>query len=784
MSVRLSDVIEVLDEAYPPRLAQSWDSVGLVCGDPDDVLDSVTIAVDATPAVVDEVPEAGLLLAHHPLLLRGVDTVAASTPKGALVHRLIRTGRSLFTAHTNADSASPGVSDALPHALGLTVEAVLEPLRARRIWTSGSSTCRARTQKRCRPRCLRPAPATSATTRTAAGASAASGSSCRTRGRHPRWAASAPSSGWTKTGSRSSHPRERGPTCCRRCAPPIRTKSPRSTSSRWCPRPVTPDWAASATLPQPEPLRAFVSRVGAALPQTSWGVRAAGDPDAIVSRVAVCGGAGDSLLSDRGRADVQAYVTADLRHHPADEHRRASDVALIDVAHWASEFPWCAPGRRACCGPISGRRCRCGCPPSAPTRGILATQPGGDRVMKAEVAQQRSLLELSELDAELSRMAHQPPICRSAKRSSGCRPSTTPPMTGWARCESRWRTWTLRCRGSSRRSMRCASAKTGTGRCSVRGRPTPSNWRTCSTSWRPWNAVRAAWKIRCWRSWSGARSCRPSRPPSWSAIEALQAELASAQQALDAALAEIDEARQAHSSRRETLGRDTGPRPVGRSTSDSAPGEGRAPGTLQGHRCGSCRIEIDRGDLARITAAAEDEVVRCPECGAILLRVKGFGSVKVVIEADGGSRGNPGPAGYGAVVLTADRATVLAESKQAIGRATNNVAEYRGLIAGLDDAVKLGATEVEVFMDSKLVVEQMSGRWKVKHPDLIELHAQARGAGVAVRPDQLRVDSAGAQQACRSAGQRGDGRRGRDLDRDSDRTSEGVCRDPRKPRCR
>jgi ribonuclease H / adenosylcobalamin/alpha-ribazole phosphatase len=105
---------------------------------------------------------------------------------------------------------------------------------------------------------------------------------------------------------------------------------------------------------------------------------------------------------------------------------------------------------------------------------------------------------------------------------------------------------------------------------------------------------------------------------------------------------------------------------------------------------------------------------------------QGIRAVKVVIEADGGSRGNPGPAGYGAVVRTADRSTVLAESKQAIGRATNNVAEYRGLIAGLDDAVKLGATEVAVFMDSKLVVEQMSGRWKVKHPDLVELHTQAR----------------------------------------------------------
>lgn len=100
--------------------------------------------------------------------------------------------------------------------------------------------------------------------------------------------------------------------------------------------------------------------------------------------------------------------------------------------------------------------------------------------------------------------------------------------------------------------------------------------------------------------------------------------------------------------------------------------------------------------------------------------------MKVVIEADGGSRGNPGPAGYGAVVWTEDRTSVLAEAKQAIGRATNNVAEYRGLIAGLDDALNLGATEAAVYLDSKLLVEQMSGRWKVKHPDLIELHAEAR----------------------------------------------------------
>ncbi|MCW1958059.1 MAG: bifunctional RNase H/acid phosphatase [Mycobacterium sp.] len=100
--------------------------------------------------------------------------------------------------------------------------------------------------------------------------------------------------------------------------------------------------------------------------------------------------------------------------------------------------------------------------------------------------------------------------------------------------------------------------------------------------------------------------------------------------------------------------------------------------------------------------------------------------MKVIVEADGGSRGNPGPAGFGCVVLSEDRATVLAEHGQSIGITTNNVAEYRGLIAGLEQARRLGAEDVEVRMDSKLVVEQMAGRWKVKHPGLAELHQQAR----------------------------------------------------------
>ncbi|WP_421839980.1 Nif3-like dinuclear metal center hexameric protein [Mycobacterium sp.] len=341
MSARLADVIAVLDEAYPPQLAQSWDSVGLVCGDPDDVLDSVTIAVDATPAVVDNVPEASLLLVHHPLLLRGVDTVAASTPKGALVHRLIRSGRSLFTAHTNADSAFPGVSDALAHALGLHVEAVLDPLPAvadldkwviyvprensealqEAIFAVGAGHIG--DYSHC----------SWSVTGTGQflphdGASPAIGSvGTVERVAEDRIEAIAPARLRTDVlaALRNAHPYE----------------EPAFDIFALVAPPAEAGLGRIGTLPQPEPLHAFVSRVGAALPRTSWGVRAAGDPDMRVSRVAVCGGAGDSLLASAASADVQAYVTADLRHHPADEHRRASNVALIDVAHWASEFPWC-----------------------------------------------------------------------------------------------------------------------------------------------------------------------------------------------------------------------------------------------------------------------------------------------------------------------------------------------------------------------------------------------------------------------------------------------------------
>ncbi len=133
VSVPLREVIAALEARYAPALAESWDAVGLVCGDPEEPVRRVLFAVDATTAVVDEVIRTGadLLVTHHPLLLTPVHGVPADDPKGRLVHRLIRAGAGLFVAHTNADrAADSGVNDALAAVLGLRDAVPLEPAPA------------------------------------------------------------------------------------------------------------------------------------------------------------------------------------------------------------------------------------------------------------------------------------------------------------------------------------------------------------------------------------------------------------------------------------------------------------------------------------------------------------------------------------------------------------------------------------------------------------------------------------------------------------------------------
>lgn len=340
--VTLADVVAVLDSAYPPRLAESWDSVGLVCGDLADPVGTILFAVDATAEVVDEAIEWGadLLVVHHPLLLRGVDTVAASTPKGALIHRLVRSGCALFTAHTNADSANPGVSDALASLLGVSGTRPIEPIDApstdkwvvfvpaghsdsvrQALFDAGAgaigdySECSWSAQGigQFLPR---------------TGADPAIGVvGSLTRLDEDRIETVAPASlrAAVLAALRRAHPYE----------------EPAFDVFEQARLPTSTGLGRVGHLLAPTTLRDFTETVRAALPSTVWGVRAAGDPDAVVSTVAMCGGAGDSFLGAVGQLGADVYVTSDLRHHPVDEHLRAGGPAVIDVAHWASEWPWC-----------------------------------------------------------------------------------------------------------------------------------------------------------------------------------------------------------------------------------------------------------------------------------------------------------------------------------------------------------------------------------------------------------------------------------------------------------
>ncbi|MGV9333945.1 Nif3-like dinuclear metal center hexameric protein [Nocardia sp. NPDC003726] len=339
----LADLIGALDAAYPPALAEPWDSVGLVCGDPAEELTRVLFAVDATAAVVNEAIDwrAQALVVHHPLLLRGVDTVAASTPKGALLHRLIRAGCALFTAHTNADSADPGVSDALAAAIGLTVTGPLDAkpeapvdnwvIQVPRTHTdavlAALFAAGAGAGGHCCDRALR-VPATEQF-RPIAETGPDQGSLTELRYvEEDRIEVSAPRSARSAvlTALRASHPGE----------DPVYHIGERAEL------PSSLGIGRVGTLPQPESLRAFADRVARALPPTAWGVRAAGDPDRTVYTVAVCGGAGDSYLGRATGLGVDVYLTSDLRHHPVDEHLRKGGPAVVDAAHWATEFPWCA----------------------------------------------------------------------------------------------------------------------------------------------------------------------------------------------------------------------------------------------------------------------------------------------------------------------------------------------------------------------------------------------------------------------------------------------------------
>lgn len=240
MAAQLAEIISCANQLWPEQTAENWDRVGLIAGVPSEPVARVLLAVDISHKTVTEAEEIGadLLLSHHPLLLRGVHSVAATEYKGALLTRLIRNKIAAYAAHTNADTPPAGVSAVLADALNLQDQAPLVPSE------QDSQT------------------------------------------------------GIGRVG----------------------------------------------TLPVPLKLADLAHKLAQVLPATAGGVRAAGSRDKTVSRVALCAGAGDSLLNNPRVQSADVYITSDLRHHPAQEFMENSVLfhgcALLDIAHWAAESLW------------------------------------------------------------------------------------------------------------------------------------------------------------------------------------------------------------------------------------------------------------------------------------------------------------------------------------------------------------------------------------------------------------------------------------------------------------
>lgn len=339
----LRDVVALLNRRYDPRTADSWDRVGLVCGDPDEPVEQVMFAVDPVAAVADEAIADGvqLLVTHHPLFLSGVHGVPADDAKGRIVHRLIRAGIGLLAAHTNADNARPGVSDAIATALGISDTTPLDPLAG---------------EPDPLDKIIVFVPVVDEQSLIDALAGAGAGQI----GNYERAAFSTPGTGTFRplagadpTIGRVGRIEQVEETMLQMVAPRSRRtaivaalraahpyEEPAFEVLEVADLPSGRGGGRVGDLAEPTTLAGFAEQVAATLPATAAGLRVAGDPDRLVRRVALCGGSGDPLLAAAHCSGADVYLTSDLRHHRASEHVESGGCALIDIAHWAAEWMW------------------------------------------------------------------------------------------------------------------------------------------------------------------------------------------------------------------------------------------------------------------------------------------------------------------------------------------------------------------------------------------------------------------------------------------------------------
>jgi len=337
----LSEITSLLHSWYPPHTADGWDAVGLVAGDPEQAVAKVMFAVDVTAEVAAEAAEWGadLLVVHHPLFLKAVHSVAETTPKGRTLALLTKAGCALLTAHTNADRAVGGVSEALAYALGLEeVEPILnDPGVAIDKLTVFVPTDAAAIVRAAL------AEAGAGTIGDYDFASFSTDGVGRFRpleGADPMIGTIGEIKTIEEVRIEVVLPRGRRPQVVRAMLAAHPYEEPAYDVVEVADGQVSPSGTGRIGTIVRQSLSDFAAVIADALPETVHGVRVAGDPERSVRRVAVCGGAGDFLLDDVLATDADVYVTSDLRHHPTAEFVEKGGPALIDVSHWAAESTW------------------------------------------------------------------------------------------------------------------------------------------------------------------------------------------------------------------------------------------------------------------------------------------------------------------------------------------------------------------------------------------------------------------------------------------------------------
>jgi dinuclear metal center YbgI/SA1388 family protein len=338
----ISDVIAVMDQLYPSTAAMDWDVVGLAVGSRGVPVTKIFFTVDVTSSIVAEAVEANaeLIIAHHPVLLRGISAVTDDHPKGRLVRELVRHDISVFVAHTNADVAVGGVASALADALELSGSRPMLPaaLRLDKIITF--------------------VPNDHAEAVLDALATAGAG----VLGDYDRCAFVTDGSGTFRPLAGSSPhlgaagvietvPERRIEMIMPRRARSAVVKALLNAHPYQTPAYDVIELAESpdpdvglgriGTLPGALTVGGLADRLVAVLPATAGGVRVGGDLDRAIRTVAVLPGSGDDLLETAHALGADAYVTCELRHHRASEALAWPHApALIDISHWAAEWTW------------------------------------------------------------------------------------------------------------------------------------------------------------------------------------------------------------------------------------------------------------------------------------------------------------------------------------------------------------------------------------------------------------------------------------------------------------